>query len=167
MVQVVLRESTSTSPDCRAVKRCCAVNGVYLTLLASPNTAAATARQTSTSRPFHTPFESGWEKPARPVLTPHCTKPFFCTASSVPWAWRSLMPSNASANAPAHPTGFFMRFLLYGASGRIAEMAREEPAALVDASVRPPSRPAPHTAYGSGPVRSCCPEGGVRNRFGR
>ncbi len=36
-VQVVLRDSTSTSPDCSAVKRCCAVSGTYLTLLASPN----------------------------------------------------------------------------------------------------------------------------------
>ena len=51
LVQVLLRERISTSPDCSAVKRSLAVNGLNLTLLASPNTAAATARQTSTSSP--------------------------------------------------------------------------------------------------------------------
>ena len=42
-MNVVLRDSMSTSPDCRAVKRCCAFRGTYLTLLASLRTAAATA----------------------------------------------------------------------------------------------------------------------------
>ena len=36
-VQVVLRDRMSISPDCSAVKRCCAVSGTYLTLLASPS----------------------------------------------------------------------------------------------------------------------------------
>ena len=45
IVQVVLRDSTSISPDCSAVKRSLAVSGVNLTLVASPKTAAATARQ--------------------------------------------------------------------------------------------------------------------------
>ena len=40
-VQVVLRTRTSISPDCSAVKRSLAVVGTYLTLLASPRTAAA------------------------------------------------------------------------------------------------------------------------------
>ena len=32
-VQVVLRDRMSISPDCSAVKRCCAVSGTHLTLL--------------------------------------------------------------------------------------------------------------------------------------
>ncbi|MOA62761.1 hypothetical protein D3C78_1882800 [compost metagenome] len=51
LVQVLLRERMSTSPDCSAVKRSLAVSGLNFTLEASPNTAAATARQTSTSIP--------------------------------------------------------------------------------------------------------------------
>ena len=42
-VQVVLRARTSISPDVKAVNLSAALNGVYLTLSASPNTAAATA----------------------------------------------------------------------------------------------------------------------------
>ncbi len=41
-----------------------AVRGVKRTLEASPNTAAATARQTSTSIPLYSPLEIGEEKPA-------------------------------------------------------------------------------------------------------
>jgi hypothetical protein len=70
-------------------------------LLASPQSAAAIARQTSTSMPFHTPRESGCEKPASPVFTPHCTKPFFCTASSVDCAWTAPLARTANVNAPA------------------------------------------------------------------
>src|SRR5690349_23129811 len=33
--------------------------------------------------PFQTPCESGWEKPARPTFTPHCTWPLWVTASRV------------------------------------------------------------------------------------
>ncbi len=44
-VQVVLRLSMSTSPDCSAVKRFCAVVGTKRTRLASLNRAMATARQ--------------------------------------------------------------------------------------------------------------------------
>ena len=44
-VQVVLRAITSTSPDCSAVKRFCAVVGTKRTLFGSPNSAAAKARQ--------------------------------------------------------------------------------------------------------------------------
>src|ERR671928_1508497 len=83
MVQVVLRDSRSTSPDCSAVKRSLALRGVYLTLFGSLKIAAATARQTSTSKPVQLPFSSGLEKPGRPWLTPHCTKPLFVTALSV------------------------------------------------------------------------------------
>src|SRR5688572_18949777 len=74
---------TSTSPDCSAVKRCCAVVGTYLVFSESPNIAAAMARQRSTSSPVHLPWLSAKEKPARPVLTAHWTKPLALTASKV------------------------------------------------------------------------------------
>jgi len=57
-VQVVERTRRSISPDCNAVKRSFAVSGVYLTLLASPNTAAARPRHTSTSMPEYLPLAS-------------------------------------------------------------------------------------------------------------
>src|ERR1043166_9575325 len=44
-VMVVLRDSRSTWPDWSTGHRCCTEVGVYLTLPASPSTAAATARQ--------------------------------------------------------------------------------------------------------------------------
>src|SRR6478736_18988 len=74
-VQVVLRESTSISPDCSAVKRSLADNGTYLTLLGSLKTAAAIARQTSTSSPVQLPLSSGSEKPASPWVTPQDSRP--------------------------------------------------------------------------------------------
>ncbi|MNT00457.1 hypothetical protein D3C72_1348900 [compost metagenome] len=97
LVQVVLRDSTSTSPDCRAVKRSLALSWLNLTLLASPNTAAATARHTSASIPTILPCASGTEKPGRPSLTPHWTKPFFFTASRVAPAWALLTAPSAAA----------------------------------------------------------------------
>src|SRR6267154_875652 len=82
-VCVALRVMTSTSPDCSATKRCCAVVGVNLDFSASPNIATAMARQRSTSSPVHLPWLSAIEKPARPVFTAHCTKPLAFTASKV------------------------------------------------------------------------------------
>src|SRR4030095_10986384 len=82
-VCVALRVMTSTSPDCNATKRCCAVVGVNLTFSASPNMAAAIALQRSTSSPVHLPWLSEKEKPAKPVLTAHCTKPLAFTAARV------------------------------------------------------------------------------------
>src|SRR5260221_7149843 len=73
----------STSPDCRAVKRCCAFSGTHFTFFASPSTAAAMALQTSTSRPTQLPWLSAAEKPARPVLTPQTTWSRCLIASSV------------------------------------------------------------------------------------
>ncbi|MNX82557.1 hypothetical protein D3C86_1142910 [compost metagenome] len=81
-VCVVLRDSMSISPDCKAVNLACAVNTLPLTLEASPNMAAATARHMSTSRPVHSPLLSNTEKPGMPAK-PHCKKPFFLTASNV------------------------------------------------------------------------------------
>ena len=45
-----MRVMTSTSPDCRATKRCCAVVGVNLDFSASPNMAAAIALWLEESR---------------------------------------------------------------------------------------------------------------------
>ena len=44
-VMVVLRDSRSTWPDCSIGQRCCTEVGVYLTLVASPSTAAASDLQ--------------------------------------------------------------------------------------------------------------------------
>jgi hypothetical protein len=44
-VMVVLRDSTSTWPDCSTGQRCCTEVGVNFTLVASPSTAAASERQ--------------------------------------------------------------------------------------------------------------------------
>src|SRR3954453_22960366 len=82
-VCVALRVMTSTSPDCSATKRCCAVVGVNFTFSASPKMATAIALQRSTSSPVHLPWLSEKEKPASPVLTAHCTKPLALTASKV------------------------------------------------------------------------------------
>src|SRR5437763_9387483 len=72
-VQVVLRASTSTSPDCNAVKRSFAVSATNLTLAGSLNTAAASARQKSTSRPAQLPCASGRPKPPSVPLAPQLT----------------------------------------------------------------------------------------------
>ena len=69
-VQVVLRDSTSISPDCRAVKRSFADSGTNFTLVGSLKIAAAMARQKSTSSPVQLPLSSGAENPGRPWLTP-------------------------------------------------------------------------------------------------
>src|SRR5882724_10145156 len=94
-VWVALRVMTSTSPDCSATKRCCAVVGVNLDFSASPNIATAIARQRSTSSPVHLPWLSEKEKPARPVFTAHCTKPLAFTASKV---WPADAGSQAMDN---------------------------------------------------------------------
>jgi hypothetical protein len=76
-VQVVFLERISISPAISAVNRSFALNGVYLTLSASPKTAAATALHTSTSIPDQFPAASAFENPGRPCETPHLTKPAF------------------------------------------------------------------------------------------
>ena len=59
-VQVVFLDKTSISPDVSAVNLSLALNGVNLTLFASPSTAAATALQTSTSTPVQFPDTSAF-----------------------------------------------------------------------------------------------------------
>src|SRR3954468_17311299 len=74
-VQVVLRASTSTSPDCNAVKRSLAVSATNLTLVGSLKIAAASARQKSTSSPVQLPCASGRPKPPSVPLAPQLTIP--------------------------------------------------------------------------------------------
>ncbi|KAG1600304.1 hypothetical protein G6F46_014029 [Rhizopus delemar] len=108
-VTVVLRVSTSTSPDCSAVKRCCEFSGTTLILSASPKTAAAMARQRSTSSPCHLPCASGAEKPAKPVVVPHATAPRWRTTSSV----AACAPCAAAIKsaAPTNPFAMFMTWI--------------------------------------------------------
>ncbi len=82
-VQVELRDSTSISPDCSAVKRSLAESGENFTLVASLKIAAAIARQRSTSRPVQLPRSSGLEKPGKPWPTPQTSTPRFFTVSRV------------------------------------------------------------------------------------
>ena len=56
----------SISPEVSAVNLSFALKGVYLTLFASPKTAAATALHTSTSTPVQFPDASAFEKPGNP-----------------------------------------------------------------------------------------------------
>ncbi len=65
-VHVVFLDKISISPDVSAVNLSLALSGVNLTLFASPNTAAATALQTSTSTPVQFPDASAFENPGRP-----------------------------------------------------------------------------------------------------
>ena len=116
----MLRESTSTSPDCSAVKRSLAESGVYLTALASPSTAAAMPRHTSTSIPVQLPASSGFEKPGRPWLTPHCTMPLACTSSSVPAKAVPVMVTASAAPAAI----MVKRFIEYSSQRFLFESCR-------------------------------------------
>src|SRR5204863_6587344 len=90
----------SISPACSDEKRCCELSGTNLTLLASLSTAAATARQKSTSRPVQRPWLSAFEKPGPDVFTPHTTCPRALTASSVlPACAGMAMAAAAAASA--------------------------------------------------------------------
>src|SRR6478735_10037471 len=84
-VQVVLRASTSTSPDCSAVKRSFAVSATNFTLVGSLKIAAASARQKSTSSPVQLPCASGKPKPPRTPFAPQLRLPRDLTELSV-WA---------------------------------------------------------------------------------
>src|SRR6476659_2573441 len=99
-VQVLLRDSTSISPACSEAKRCCELSGTYLTFSASLSTAAATARQKSTSRPDHFPWLSADENPGPEVLTPQTSWPrAFTAASGVPAGAVGARPTLASVSA--------------------------------------------------------------------
>src|SRR5258706_4797708 len=102
--QVARLDSTSTSPVCSAVKRCCAERGTYLTLLASPITAAAIALQMSTSKPDQRPWVSGNDQPETPVDTPHAITPLRLIASTVgPAPALSARHSQPNVAIPSNP----------------------------------------------------------------
>src|SRR6476659_1743636 len=108
-VQVVLRDSTSISPDCSAVKRSLADNGTNLTLVASLKIAAATARQMSTSSPVQLPLSSGVEKPGKPWLTPHDNMPRSLTVLSVCAVAASVEKPAARARVKTRDTRFMAK----------------------------------------------------------
>src|SRR5437762_6047612 len=117
LVQEVLRASTSISPDCRAVKRSLAVSGANFTFFGSPNIAAASARQKSTSRPAQLPCWSGSAKPAKPGFVPHTSAPRAFTALRV-WAdaGKAAVP-NAAANRVTTRARFMAQLLRYSLFG--------------------------------------------------
>src|SRR5436853_4800085 len=106
-VQVVLRTSTSASPDCTEVKRCCAVSATNFTLLASLKIAAASARQKSTSRPVQLPCASGSPKPPSVPLAPQLSIPRDLIALS-DWAEAA---DAAKATAAARASVVTARFM--------------------------------------------------------
>ena len=67
-------DKISISPEVKAVNLSLALNGVNLTLLESPSTAAATALHTSTSTPVQFPAASALENPGTVSYT-HLTLP--------------------------------------------------------------------------------------------
>src|SRR4051812_30420866 len=106
IVQVMLAKATSTSPDCTAGRRCAGARLTNLTLLASANTAAATARQESASIPRITPWLSGSEKLAELPMTPQFSTPRALTAASVgevvaAGAWAQALPAHAASSVSA------------------------------------------------------------------
>ena len=94
IVQDVLRANISISPACKAEKRCGELKGTNFTFFASPNVAAATARQTSTSKPVQFPLLSTEEKPGAAVLTPQINCPRALTVSSVEDALACALTAN-------------------------------------------------------------------------
>src|SRR6185312_2892479 len=108
-VQVVLRDSTSISPDCNAVKRSLADSGTNLTLVGSLKIAAATARQISTSIPVQLPLSSGDEKPGNPWLTPQVSIPRSLTVLSVCAVADCAEKPVAKARARTRDTRFMAR----------------------------------------------------------
>ncbi len=143
-VQVVLRDRMSTSPDCSAVKRCCAFSGTNLTLLPSPSTAAAMALQMSTSSPVQLPWLSASEKPASPVFTPQTSWPRALMASSVLPACAGAEASAAAATNP--PATILPALLIINCSSSLISPPRGSvPPGTV--FVRPQNARMPNLAY--------------------
>src|SRR5215212_1757746 len=106
-VQVVLRASTSTSPDCSAVKRSFAVSGTNLTLVGSLKIAAASALQKSTSSPAQRPCESGSPNPASVPFDPQLSTPLCLIVLRV-WADAADAASPKTAANATRTTRLFM-----------------------------------------------------------
>src|SRR5215472_4846786 len=138
-VQVVLRESTSISPDCSAVKRSLADSGTNLILLVSSKIAAASARHISTSSPVQFPLSSGVEKPGRPWLTPQDNWPRSLMTLSV-WATAGWAERPA---AKARLTTRDTHFMGKGLSGRLGRSAFGARLWSSDVFIAVRDRPAP------------------------
>src|SRR5476649_520309 len=149
----------STSPDCRAVKRCCDVSGTYFTFSASPKSAAAVARQTSMSRPLHLPWPSTRPKPAMPPPgTPQIRAPRALMVSrSLPaMAW----PETNAAAKPMAPANEYLPIVLPPFLRETFPECHLGRACKQQAKCSLP-RPK-RTAFGSRPPRS---DGGLADRF--
>src|SRR5215217_7952282 len=114
-VQVVLRASTSTSPDCSAVKRSLAVSATNFTLLGSLKIAAASARQKSTSSPVQLPCASGRPNPPSVPLAPQLSMPRDLMVLSV-WADAAVA---ATASAAARANLVTTRFMIFSGCDEI------------------------------------------------
>ncbi len=111
-VQVVLRTSTSISPDCRAVKRSSAATSTNSTLVASPSTAAAMTRQKSASKPTCSPAASTVAKPGEVVARAAAHDVVAITVSSIdsPVCTSSAVPvPGVVASVPAGAHGAVVR----------------------------------------------------------
>ena len=127
-VQVVLRDSTSISPDCSAVKRSLADSGTNFTLAASLKIAAAIARQISTSRPAQLPLSSGAEKPGKPWLTPQDSMPRSLTVLRVCAVAACVERPAARTTVRARDTRFMGENLSGARTFALSSRARERPA---------------------------------------
>src|ERR1700734_546218 len=106
IVQLELRDSTSICLFFKASKRSEADSGTNSTFDGSLKTAAATARQKSTSNPDHWPLASLLAKPSRLGLTPQMSEPRSWTVLSV-WDWAATL--NASDAPRARTIGIILR----------------------------------------------------------
>src|SRR4051812_6596686 len=125
----------STSPDCSAVKRCCAVSGTYLTFSGSPKIAAAIARQMSMLNPVYLPWLSGCPKPGVPCCTPQLNEPACLTLSRVGPACAAPATPTATASATMHPRSDIQSSLSpYRRAGTAARL-------LIEPTLSQPNRP--------------------------
>src|SRR5580704_14677613 len=112
-VQVELRESTSILPPLSASKRSNAESGTKVTFLGSSKTAAAKARQKSTSNPDQFPCASRSENPGNPWLTPQLKVPRCLTVSSVAAPATEAAKTQSAAAMPRRPMlGLAVRALM-------------------------------------------------------
>ena len=104
---MVLRESTSMPPVLSGSNRSLDESGMNFTFVGSFKTAAAIARQKSTSKPVQFPLSSGREKPATPWPTPQRSDPRSFTALSV-WADAAATEKPSTKVAPKRKILRFM-----------------------------------------------------------
>ena len=145
-VHVVLRTRTSNSPDCRAVNLASVSTSTNSTLVLSPSTAAAIARQKSASKPSCSPASSRMLNPGKSPRTPQRTTSAAitesrmespaCTSLSTPAASVSAPPPSSSSSSSPHeaPT---RASTATGASTRKTDRFMPTPFASFTASLTP------------------------------